>query len=116
MTTKAIDRATSHFKEMLAQEIRGPINVPEWDLDVYYHNSTTMMEESVIIDLAQANKQTEALVMTLILKAKDADGKKLFNIEDKQRLMRGVDPAVILRIVTSMNNSDEELEGNGLGN
>jgi hypothetical protein len=114
--TKAIDRATAHFKEMLASDLRGPIKVPEWDLDVYWHPSTTMAEESVIIELSQSGKQTEALVMSLIIKAKDAEGKKIFETADKVRLMRAVDPAVILRIVTSMNDEAEKEADDALGN
>jgi len=113
--TKAIDRATAHFKEMLSSDLKGPIKVPEWDLEVYWHPTSTLAEESVIIDLQQQNKSTEALVMTLIMKAKDAEGKNIFEVADKLRLMRAVDPAVMLRIITSMNVTPEdpdELLGN----
>lgn len=113
--TKAIDRATAHYKEMLASDLKGPIKVPEWDLDVYWHPSATMAEESVIIELTQAGKTTEALVMTLILKAKDADGNKLFEIGDKLRMMKAVDPAVILKVVSAMNTTTENAE-DALGN
>ena len=112
---KAIDRATAHFKEMLSQDLKGPVNVPEWDLDVYWHPTNTLNEESVIIELQQQGKTTEALVMSLIIKAKDADGNKLFELNDKMKLMRSVDPAVILRIITEMGSNDEELEDT-LGN
>ena len=36
--TKAIDRATAHFKEILSSDLKGPIKVPEWDLDVYWQH------------------------------------------------------------------------------
>ena len=101
--TKAIDRATAHFKEVMSSDLKGPIEVPEWDLDVYYHPSSTLAEESVVIDLQQQGKTTEALVVTLINKAKDKDGNKLFELTDKTRMMRAVDPAVILKIIGAMN-------------
>ena len=37
----------------------------------------------------------------------DENGKNIFRVADKQDLMRGVDPAVILRIIQSMNDEDD---------
>lgn len=110
-----IDKATAHFEEVLAQGLRGPIDVPEWDTKVYYKPSTTMYEESKIIELTQANKTTEALVTTLIMRARDKDGEPLFTGADKQKLMRAVDPKVILSIVTQMGGDSDEVE-TALGN
>jgi len=112
--TKAIDRATAHFKEIMSSDLKGPISVPEWDLDVYWHPTSTLTEESVIIDLQQQGKSTEALVMTLINKAKDKDGNKLFELTDKTRMMRAVDPGVILKIISEMNvvKDEDEVLGN----
>jgi hypothetical protein len=109
-----IDKATAHFEEVLGQGLTGPIKVPEWDCEVYYKPSTTMFEESKIIELTQANKTTEALVQTLIMRARDSDGKPLFTGADKHKLMRAVDPKVILRVVGEMGNTDdiEETLGN----
>ena len=115
--TKAIDRATAHFKQILSSELKGPIKVPEWDLDVYWHPSSTLAEEAVVIELQRDNKSTEALVMTLIQKAKDSEGTKLFEPADKLRMMRAVDPAVILKIINQMStDEDQELETETLGN
>jgi hypothetical protein len=69
-----------------------------------------MAEEAIIIELSQQGKTTEALVVTLIIKAKDKDGKALFDMADKLKLMRGVDPAIILRIVSAMNVETAEVE------
>lgn len=110
-----IDKATAHFEEVLAQGLVGPIDVPEWDTKVYYKPSTTMFEESKIIELSQAGKTTEALVMTLIMRARDADGKPMFTGADKQKLMRAVDPKVILNIVTQMGSDESDIES-ALGN
>lgn len=110
-----IDKATKHFDEVLSQGLMGPIDVPEWETKVFYKASTTMFEESKIIELTQANKTTEALVQTLIMRARDEDGKPLFTGADKQKLMRNVDPKVILRIVTEMGNDADDIEAT-LGN
>jgi len=108
--TKAIDRATAHFKEIMSSDLKGPITVPEWDLDVYWHPTSTLTEESVVIELQQQGKSTEAIVVTLINKAKDKDGNKLFELTDKTRLMRAADPQVILKIIGGMNVTPDEDE------
>lgn len=112
---KLIDKATAHFESILSQGLKGPIVVPEWDAEIYYKPSSTMAEEAKIIELSQAGKTTEALVTTLIIKAKDKDGAPLFDMADRPRLMRAVDPAVILRVVTSFNQDDAATE-DALGN
>lgn len=110
-----IDKATAHFEEVLAQGLQGPIEVPEWDAKIYYKPSTTMHEEAKIIELTQQGKTTEALVQTLIMRARDEDGKPVFTGADKLKLMRGVDPKVILRIVTLMGSDNEDIDAT-LGN
>lgn len=113
--SKLIDKATAHFETVLAQGLRGPIHVPEWDAEVYYKASTTMAEEAKIIELTQQGKTTEALVQTLIMRARDEEGKPLFTGADKLKLMRSVDPKVILSIVTQMGADDGDIE-DALGN
>ena len=113
--SKLIDRATAHFEEILAQGLKGPINVPEWDVEIYYRASSTLAEEATVIELQQQGKSTEALVQTLINRAKDKDGNNLFDNGDRLKLMRRADPAVILKIVTSFNPDEAEIE-ESLGN
>jgi len=113
--SKLIDRATAHFQEVLGAGLKGPIQVPEWDCEIYYKPSTTLAEESKIIEFTQKGKSTEALVWTLIMRARDKDGKNLFDATDVQKLLRSVDPKVILSIVTQFN-ADEQLVEDALGN
>lgn len=113
--SKLIERATAHFEEVLSGGLKGPIDVPEWDAQIYYKPSTTMAEEAKIIELSQQGKTTEALVQTLIMRARDENGDPVFTGADKLKLMRGVDPKVILRIVTSMGADDEDIDA-ALGN
>lgn len=112
---RAIAKATAHFETILAGAMRGPIAVPEWDLDVYYKTTSTMAQEARVIELTQEGKTTEGLVVQLIMKALDEDGNPLFDMGDKLKLMNNVDPSVILRVVTSMNNdvkAEEDKSGN----
>lgn len=110
-----IDNAKAHYKEVLGAGLQGPIKVPEWDVDVYYKPSANFTQQAQVIELHQAGKSVEALVMTLILRALDADGKPLFNKANKAELMRSVDPDVIVRIVDEINNHEVDVE-DALGN
>mgnify|MGYP001406803368 FL=1 len=107
---RAINLATAHYETMIAGSMRGPIAVPEWDLDVYFKTTSTMAQEARVIELTQEGKTTEALVVQMITKALDEDGDHLFDMGDKLKLMNNVDPKVLLRVVTSMNEEVQEAE------
>jgi len=53
-------------------------------------------------------KDGEFVAYTIIRKCLDEDGKKLFTIGDKLKLMNNVDPDVLSRIVIDMKGDDEE--------
>lgn len=111
--TNVIDNATAHFKEVLSQEMRS-VDVPEWNTKLYFKAATSFAQESNVIKLAGEGKQVEALVETLINRAVDADGKKVFKHADKASLMNRADPSVILKVVNAMN--DTGVEDADLGN
>lgn len=116
--SKVLEAAKAHFKDVLAQGLRGPIVVKEWgDVEVWYKPATNFFQEAKIIELQSQGKTVDALVQALILRALDKEGKPLFTNGDKQELMREVDPNVILRVITEMNDpaSQEKIE-NALGN
>jgi len=46
-------------------------------------------------------------VQTLIIRALDEDGKRLFSNADKKDLMEKVDPDVIVNIISAMNDEPE---------
>jgi hypothetical protein len=106
--------ATAHYqnriKEMLSFE------VPEWGITVYHRPVSTLAQESQVIELARQNKTVEAMVITVINKARHADGTTIFNKHDKAALMNEVDPAVVLRVAEQINGGAlpkvEELEKN----
>lgn len=107
---KLIDKVEAHFDSVLAQGLQGPIDVPEWDCKLWWKPTTTMAEESKIIELTNAGKSTEALVMSLIQKARDEEGNPAFVPADKHKLMRMADPKVILRVITEMNDAQQDAE------
>jgi len=108
--TKLIDKVQTHFEGVMAGGLQGPIAVPEWDQDIYWRPTTTMAEEAKVIELTQDGKSTEALVLTLIQRARDKEGEVLFHSSDRIKLMRLADPKVILRIITEMNDVQNEME------
>lgn len=115
--SKVLEAAKAHFKDILAQGLKGPIRVPEWEAEVWYKPATTFQQESKIVELTSQGKTVEALVESLIMRALDAEGKPLFTRADKPELMRAVDPSIIMRIMADMNDTEtaKSIE-DGLGN
>jgi hypothetical protein len=109
--TKPIDKITAHFRSKISGELH-KIHVKEWDMDIYYKGTNSLQEESVMIELAQKGKTIEALVETLIIKARHEDGTKMFKKIDKATFMAEADPQVLIRVCGEMNavSADETLE------
>jgi hypothetical protein len=105
--TKIIERATAHFRNRISGDMN-KITVPEWECDVYFKPSTTLKEQGKLIELSSQGKQVEALVESLIIKARNADGSKMFAPMDKVVLMNEVDPNVIIRVVSEINGANAE--------
>lgn len=105
--SKILEKATAHFRTRIGGEMR-KVHVPEWECDIYFKSSNTLKEEAKLIELAQAGKTVEALVETLITKARNQDGTKMFGMPDKMVFMNEVDPQVIIRVVGEMNTAVNE--------
>lgn len=111
---KILDRATAHFRNKISDKMLS-IDVPEWESKIYFKSSVTLKEQSRLIELASSGKTVEALVETLIVKARNEDGTKMFTVADKPTFMNEIDPAVIIRVVGEINdvidqNSESSLE------
>jgi len=52
----------------------------------------------------------EAMAVTLIVRARDKDGKRLFHKAEKMDLMNDYDPEVIAEIVSAMNSPVPSIE------
>ena len=104
---KILDKATSHFREKLSGDLKS-IDVPEWDAKIYFKSVITLKEQSKLIELSSQGKQVEALVESLVVKARNEDGTKMFTMVDKVTLMNEVDPAVLIRVVSEINNAGAE--------
>jgi hypothetical protein len=108
--SKVLDQATSHFREKLSAEMKY-VAVPEWgNAKIYYKSTITLKEQSKLIELASQGKTVEALVETLIVKARNEDGTKMFSMPDKMTFLNEVDPEVIIRVVGDMNSLEEIIQ------
>jgi hypothetical protein len=109
-----IESATAHFKEKLAGKLY-KYHSDEWDMDIHYRSSSSMRVESKIMSLTQNGKAADALVESIILKALDQDGNRLFKETDRATLLNEADPKVLIRVATKLNNASEpmvDIEGN----
>ena len=107
--SKVLDKATAHFRSRLSGDMKS-VHVPEWDCKIWFKAATTLKEQSKLIELSQAGKSVEALVESLIVKARNEDGTKMFSMPDKMTLMNEVDPNVIIRVVGEINLANADVE------
>jgi hypothetical protein len=108
--SKVLERATAHFRDKISGKLQC-IDVPEWETKIYFKNSITLREQAKLIELATQGKQVEALVESLIVKARNEDGTKMFNPMDKQVFLNEIDPNVLIRVVSEINAATENADG-----
>jgi len=97
-----LQRATAHFREQLNNPME-QIDVPEWGTRIWFKRVTTLKEESKVMELSQQGKTVEALIESIIMRARNEDGTKMFTMPDKITMMNEIDPKVIIRIAGAMN-------------
>jgi len=108
-------RALAHFKAKLAGNLF-KYHVDEWDCDIYYRATANMATEAKIMNLTQTGKTAEALVESIILKALNEEGKRIFTDLDRIELLNQADPQVLIRVAGILNNASadsiEDIEKN----
>lgn len=108
--SKILSKAKEHFKEV-ANQGQSSIEVPEWGETIYWQiGGLNFAQQSKVIELQNSGKTAEALVEMLIMRAIDGEGKKMFKMVEKTEIMREVDPNVILKVVSAMGESDQDLD------
>ena len=107
--SKILETATSHFRNQLGGALC-KIRVDEWDMDIYFKTITNLKEQSKLVELAGQNKTVEALVESLIIRGRDVEGKRLFTSADKVTFMNEIDPSVLIRVVSEMNEAIDSAE------
>jgi hypothetical protein len=98
---RAIERVKSHYSRAKNQEIE----VPEWgdagNPFKVFHDPMTPNQRKRIAD-AHEGLDPEAFVDVLVMKAQDEHGEKLFDADDKHKLLTQADGAIIGRIALQM--------------
>jgi hypothetical protein len=94
----AISRAKAHF-DSLAPKV---ITVPEWDNLQVHATPLTLNERGRIYGKDVNRDEHEVLCQIVIIKAKDADGKPLFNQADLPALLHHTDPTVLVRVASEI--------------
>jgi len=107
------ERAEADFREKLSGKPNS-MEVPEWGengtpLKVFWKPLINFRSQEKIFALLSAQKTSEAVCQTLIIRALDEDGNALFQQSEMEKLMRFSDPNVISRIVEAMA-PEEELD------
>lgn len=92
----AIDLVREHFASLGTKTIE----VPEWKLTIYA-TPVTLSEKNKLYRKSRDNDM-ELLVDILILKATDAEGKKLFDIDHKPTLLNKADSNIVARVANSI--------------
>lgn len=111
--SKTLEKISNHYKNAIAGEMV-KIEVKEWDMDIYCKKTYAFKDESRVIELQTQGKTVEALVESLVVKALDKDGKKIFNDADRINLMHEADPNVIIKVAGAINNAGFRLPGEKL--
>jgi len=103
-----IAKAIEHFKSV--ESNMKEYHVDEWDTTIYYKEKSAFKDQSAIMQLHQQGKVVEALVETIIVKARKQDGTKMFQPAERVYLLNEVDPNVLVRIATELNNVDDDYD------
>ena len=112
--SEILDAAKTQFRDRLSSGL-SQLVVPEWEVNgkptkIYFKSAMTMKEQGEVLQLTNTNKQAESVVMTLIIRALDADGKKMFRRAHMTEIMNQLDPDIISRIVVEMGGGEVDLD------
>lgn len=104
-----IDKVTKHFNESIDNNLK-KYHVSEWDLDVYYYPTYSFKDEAKVMQAQSAGKTVDALIETIIIKARDDSGKRLFKDADRSALMNEADPHIVIKLAGAINNGEVSSE------
>ena len=98
------DKISQHYQSAISGELH-KYHCEEWGIDIYFRTTYPFKDEAKIVELASKGMVVDALVETVLVKSRDANGKRLFTEADRHRLMNEADPAVIIKISTAINDA-----------
>lgn len=97
-------KVSEHYQKAISGEME-KYHCEEWGTDIYFRTTYAFRDETKIVELASKGMVVEALVETVLVKSRDAEGKRLFLDADRAKLMNEADPNVIIKIATVINNA-----------
>ena len=112
MRSELLESAKGHWKQNLGGDLAS-VDVPEWPdpsgepTTIFFKSGINFTQQEKILKLSDEGKKAEAIVESLIQRALDVEGKRMFKSADRVILMREVDPEIIGRIVAEMGQNDE---------
>ena len=95
---------TKHYQSVIGGELE-KLHVEEWDMEIYYRKTYSLIDETKIIELQNKGKTVEAMVESLIVKARDKNGNRLFQDAHRDVLLREADPSVVLKVISAINSA-----------
>jgi len=98
------DKIKSHYQHINGGDLE-KYHCEEWGTDIYYKSTYAFKDESKIIELQTSGKIVDALVESIIVKARKADGSKMFHDADRITLLNEADPQVIVKVASAINNA-----------
>ena len=109
-----LEKATAQFRDLMSGELQF-VEVPEWGepdkpLKIYYKSAINFIAQGKILALFKQDKDNEAVLQSLIIKALDVDGNNIFKQTDMQSMLREVDPDVVNRILSEMTTDIDDAE------
>jgi hypothetical protein len=101
---KLIDSAVAHFSGKQVRSIR----VDEWDCTLYSKNLS--LEDKARWFARADGDNTDYLVYALIFGVTDEKGDSVFDLSDKVKLRKNVDPEVLSKVANFVLHIDDEKE------
>lgn len=87
--------------------------VPEWSTEtepfIIYHRSFTLDDLSYV-DRMSRNDKAKSLAYTVLRKALDENGKKIFSLKDLLFITKSVKSEIIVNIVNNMNKHESGID------
>ena len=102
--SKTLDKITKHYHNEIDGETL-KLHVKEWDMEIHYKRTYPFRVVAKVLEMQSTGKIVEALVESVIQKAYDANGKRIFDEADRSVLMNEADPSIITRIAGVINNA-----------
>ena len=93
-----------HWRSQLDKQM-GEVVVPEWDVTIFF-KPMNLSQQNRIFKYANEGS-LESLVETLLIRALDADGRKLFSNSNKKFFMEKASPSLIADVVSAMNDAPD---------